>query len=307
MNMVFMGTPEIAATALLSLINAGHNIMAVFTKPDKPVGRKQILTAPPVKVLAEEHNIPVFQPETLKDGEAFNILKSINPEIIVVVAYGKLLPKNILDLPKYGCVNAHASILPKYRGSSPIQWSIVCGDTETGITTMYMDEGMDTGDILEIAKTPINKDETAEELYDRLAVMASELLNSTLEKIKNGSITPIKQDNDRASYAPIIKKEMGLLDFNKTANELHNLVRGFYSWPAAYCFLNGKRLKVLKTEICGTTQAAPGSVIKSDNSLVVACADNTSLRLCELQLEGAKRTTDKQFLLGNKIELGYKF
>lgn len=307
MNMVFMGTPEIAATALLSLINAGHNIMAVFTKPDKPVGRKQILTAPPVKVLAQEHNIPVFQPETLKDGESFNILKSINPEIIVVVAYGKLLPKNILDLPKYGCVNAHASILPKYRGSSPIQWSIVCGDTETGITTMYMDEGMDTGDILEIAKTPINKDETAEELYDRLAVMAGELLNSTLEKIKNGSITPIKQDNDRASYAPIIKKEMGLLDFNKTANELHNLVRGFYSWPAAYCFLNGKRLKVLKTEICGNTQAAPGSVIKSDNSLVVACADNTSLRLCELQLEGAKRTTDKQFLLGNKIEVGYKF
>ncbi|MBQ6816772.1 MAG: methionyl-tRNA formyltransferase, partial [Clostridia bacterium] len=164
MNMVFMGTPEIAATALSSLINAGHNIMAVFTKPDKPVGRKQILTAPPVKVLAEEHNIPVFQPETLKDGEAFNILKNINPEIIVVVAYGKLLPKNILNLPKYGCVNAHASILPKYRGSSPIQWSIVCGDTETGITTMYMDEGMDTGDILEIAKTPINKDETAEEL-----------------------------------------------------------------------------------------------------------------------------------------------
>ena len=307
MNMVFMGTPEIAATALSSLINAGHNIMAVFTKPDKPVGRKQILTAPPVKVLAEEHNIPVFQPETLKDGEAFNILKNINPEIIVVVAYGKLLPKNILNLPKYGCVNAHASILPKYRGSSPIQWSIVCGDTETGITTMYMDEGMDTGDILEIAKTPINKDETAEELYDRLAVMAGELLNSTLEKIKNGSIIPIKQDNDRASYAPIIKKEMGLLDFNKTANELHNLVRGFYSWPAAYCFLNGKRLKVLKTEICGTTQEAPGSVIKSDNSLVVACADNTSLRLCELQLEGAKRTTDKQFLLGNKIEVGYKF
>ncbi len=305
MNLVFMGTPDIAAHSLEMLIKAGHTVSAVFTKPDKPVGRKQILTAPPVKELAVSKNIPVFQPDTLRDGEAYRILKEINPEIIVVVAYGKLLPKEILELPKFGCINAHASLLPKYRGSSPIQWSIVCGETKTGITTMYMDEGMDTGDIIETDELCIGGNETAEELFERLTIMAGELLCSTLGKIEDGTAIRVPQDEINASYAPMIKKEMGKIDFNKTANQVHNLVRGFYSWPAAYTFLGEKRLKVYKTELCELSGEA-GTVLKSDNALIVACKEG-SVRLAEIQLEGSKRTTDTEFLRGNKIEIGSKF
>ncbi len=302
MNIVFMGTPDIAADSLKALISAGHKISAVFTKPDKPVGRKQILTAPPVKVLAEDNNIPVFQPETLKSGEAYNILKEINPEIIVVVAYGKLLPKEILELTKYGCINAHASLLPKYRGSSPIQWSIVCGEKKTGITVMQMDEGMDTGDIISVAEIEIGENETAEELFDRLSVLAGKLLCSTLEDIENGTAVRTPQNETEASYAPMIKKEMGEIDFTKPARSIHNLVRGFYSWPAAYTFIGGKRLKVYRTEIISLSGKA-GTVLKSDKELVIACGEG-AIRLCDIQLEGGKRTTDTQFLLGNKIEKG---
>lgn len=302
MNMVFMGTPDIAAASLKKLIEAGHTVSAVFTKPDKPVGRKQILTPPPVKVLAEQHNIPVFQPETLRDGTAYDILREINPEIIVVVAYGKILPREILDLPKFGCINAHASLLPKYRGSSPIQWSIVCGEKQTGITTMYMDDGVDTGDMLEKAVVDIGENETAEELFDRLSVLAGEVLCQTLEKIENGTAVRTPQNEAEATHAPMIKKEMGEIDFTKSAADIHNLVRGFYSWPAAYTFLGGKRLKIYRTEIVKLS-GTPRTVLKSDNQLVIACGDN-AVRLCDIQLEGGKRTTDTQFLLGNKIECG---
>ncbi len=302
MNIVFMGTPDIAVESLSALIKAGHNISAVFTKPDRPVGRKQLMTSPPVKEIAEKNSIKVYQPETFKDGEAYNILKEINPDIIVVVAYGKILPKNILDLPRFGCVNAHASLLPKLRGSSPIQWSIVTGETKTGITTMFMDEGIDTGDIIEKAEIEIGENETAEELFDRLSVLAGELLCSTLLKIENGTAKRTPQDNEKATFAPMIKKEMGLIDFNKTANEVHNLVRGLYSWPCAYFFLNGKRIKVFKTEKVELS-GKPGEVLVSDKQLIVACK-NGAVRLSEIQAEGSKRTTDTQFLLGNKIEKG---
>lgn len=302
MNIVFMGTPDIAADSLKALITAGHKISAVFTKPDKPVGRRQILTAPPVKVLALENNIPVYQPETLRDGNAYDILKQINPEIIVVVAYGKLLPKEILDLPKYGCINAHASLLPKYRGSSPIQWSIVCGEKKTGITVMQMDEGMDTGDIISKAEIEIGENETAEELFDRLSLLAGELLCSTLDLIENGTAVRTPQNEAEASHAPMIRKEMGEIDFSKKAQDIHNLVRGFYSWPAAYTFIGTKRLKVYKTEIVSLSGKA-GTVLKSDKELVIACGDK-AIRLCDIQLEGGKRVRDTQFLLGNKIEVG---
>ncbi len=302
MNIVFMGTPDIAADSLKALISAGHKISAVFTKPDKPVGRKQILTPPPVKVIALENNIPVFQPETLRDGEAYNILKEINPEIIVVVAYGKLLPKEILELPKHGCINAHASLLPKYRGSSPIQWSIVCGEKKTGITVMQMDEGMDTGDIISKAEIEIGDNETAEELFERLSVLAGELLCSTLDLIEKGTAVFTPQNEAEASHAPMIKKEMGEIDFTKKAQEIHNLVRGFYSWPAAYTFIGGKRLKVYKTEVV-TLSGKAGTVLKSDKELIVACGEN-AVRLCDIQLEGGKRVSDTQFLLGKKIEVG---
>ncbi len=306
MRIVFMGTPDIAVGTLKALINSSHEVVGVFTQPDKPVGRKQILTAPPVKVCANDNGIPVYQPTTLKTDEPFEVLKKLNPDIIVVVAYGKLLPDNILNLPKYGCINGHASILPKYRGSSPIQWCIVCGETESGVTVMQMDSGMDTGDILEIETVSISQNETADDLYEKLKKVAATLICSTLEKIEKGMVVPIKQDNNLATYAPIIKKEMAFIDFTKPATEIHNLVRGFYSWPTAYFMLADKRLKVYKTEVALNCDAAPSTVIKSDGELIIACGQNTSIKLLEVQLEGSKRMDVNQWLLGKKIEVGTK-
>lgn len=306
MRIVFMGTPDIAVGTLNALIESEHKIVGVFTQPDKPVGRKQILTPPPVKVVALDNGIPVYQPATLKTDEAYEILKGLNPDIIVVVAYGKILPKKILDLPKYACINGHASILPKYRGSAPIQWCIVQGERETGITVQRMDEGIDTGDIIEIKKVPIAPDETADELYEKLKDAAAELICSTLEKIENGTAVYTKQEESKATYAPMIKKEMAQIDFTKTAHDIHNLVRGFYSWPTAYFMFGDKRLKVYRTEIAGETTAVPATVIKSDGELVIACGNNTSVKLMEIQLEGSKRMDIKQWLMGKKIEIGTK-
>ena len=298
MKLVFMGTPDYAVKTLESIISAGHEVAAVFAQPDKPVGRKHILTPPPVKVCAQENGIPVYQPDTLRDGKATEILKEINPDAIVVVAYGKILPEEILNIPKYGCINGHASLLPKYRGASPIQWCIVCGETETGVTTMYMDKGMDTGDILETARVKIGDSETAEQLFDRLSVVSAQLMVSTLEKLEKGEITAKKQNEEEATYAPIIKKEMALLDFNKTAKELTSAVRGYYSWPCAYFFLNGKRIKVISAEIGVKTDKEIGTIFIQNNELFVACKDG-SIKINELQPEGSKPMTTKQFLNGN--------
>lgn len=305
MKLVFMGTPDYAVNTLEAFISAGHNVAAVFAQPDKPVGRKHIITAPPVKVCAENHGIAVYQPNTLRDGKAEEILREIAPDAIVVVAYGKILPKEILNIPKYGCVNGHASLLPKYRGASPIQWCIVCGEKETGVTAMKMDEGMDTGDILKTVKTQIGAEETAEELFDRLSVITAELLVNTLDDLENGNITPQKQDEEKASYAPIIKKEMALLDFeNKTAEEIHNAVRGYYSWPCAYFLLEGKRVKIIKAAVSDNTGAKAGTVIKSDDSLVIACKGGTAVELVTVQPEGSKPMTAKQMLCGRPIATG---
>ena len=305
MKLVFMGTPDYAVNTLEALISAGHNVAAVFAQPDKPVGRKHIITPPPVKVCAENHGIAVYQPNTLRDGKAEEILKEIAPDAIVVVAYGKILPKEILNIPKYGCVNGHASLLPKYRGASPIQWCIVCGETETGVTAMKMDEGMDTGDILETAKTEIGDEETAEELFDRLSGLTAELLVNTLSDLEKGNITPKKQDEEKASYAPIIKKEMAFLDFkNMTATEIHNAVRGYYSWPCAYFFLENKRIKVIKAAVADNTNAKAGTVIKSTDSLVIACKDGTAIELITVQPEGSKPMSAKQMLCGRPIAVG---
>lgn len=305
MKLVFMGTPDYAVNTLEALISAGHNVAAVFAQPDKPVGRKHIITPPPVKVCAENHGIAVYQPNTLRDGKAEEILKEIAPDAIVVVAYGKILPKEILNIPKYGCVNGHASLLPKYRGASPIQWCIVCGETETGVTAMKMDEGMDTGDILKTAKTEIGDEETAEELFDRLSGLTAELLVNTLADLEKGNITPKKQDEEKASYAPIIKKEMAFLDFkNMTATEIHNAVRGYYSWPCAYFFLENKRIKVIKAAVADNTNAKAGTVIKSTDSLVIACKDGTAVELVTVQPEGSKPMSAKQMLCGRPIAVG---
>lgn len=305
MNIVFMGTPDYSVKTLEALINKGHSIKAVFAQPDKKVGRKQIITPPPVKICAEKYNIPVFQPTTLRDGEALEILKEINPDAIVVVAYGKILPKEILELPKYGCINGHASLLPKYRGASPIQWCIVCGETETGVTTMLMDEGMDTGAILEAERVKIGETETAEELFLRLAGISADLMVSTLEKLEKGEITPQKQNDSEASYAPIIKKEMALIDFKtKTAKEIFNAVRGYYSWPCAYFLLDGKRVKVIKAALGENSGKPVSTVADNTNDISVVAADGVTVRLLEIQAEGGKAMTSKQFLCGKRLEIG---
>lgn len=303
MKIVFMGTPDYAVKTFEALVDSEFEVCAVFAQPDKPVGRKQILTAPPVKTAAISHNIPVFQPTSVKDGKAYEILKELAPDVIVVVAYGKILPKEILELPKYGCVNGHASLLPKYRGASPIQWCIVQNETETGVTTMLMDEGMDTGDILESVSVKIGENETAEELFVRLSKISAELMLSTLRKLQKGTLLPIKQSGS-PSYAPIIKKEMAKIDFSKTATEVHSAVRGFYSWPCAYFFLNNKRIKVIKTKIGPKTNEKCGTVISNNDNLTVACKDGTSIEIIELQPEGSKRMSAKQMLCGKNIPIG---
>ncbi len=297
MKIVFMGTPDYAVATLERLIEKGHEVAAVFAQPDKKVGRKQILTPPPVKVCAIDNDIPVFQPETLRDGKAEEILRDIAPDVIVVVAYGKILPKEILDIAKFGCVNGHASLLPKYRGASPIQWCIVCGEEETGVTTMLMDEGMDTGDILEQTVVKIRENETAEELFARLSVISADLMASTIDKLEKGEIAPKKQP-EGATYAPIIKKEMAHLDFSKTAKEVHNAIRGYYSWPCAYFFLNGKRIKVISALVGDETNKKSGTVFADKNNLSIACKDRF-IKLLVIQPEGSKAMEAKQFLCGN--------
>lgn len=303
MKIVFMGTPDYAAVTLQKLIDEKFDVSAVFAQPDKPVGRKQILTAPATKILAQKYNIPVFQPKSLRDAEVYQTLKQLNPDVIAVVAYGKILPKEILSLPKYGCINGHASLLPLLRGSAPIQWAVVNGEKQTGVTTQLMDEGIDTGDILETAVTAIGNDETAEQLFERLSVISADLMVSSLKKAEEGTLVPKKQDNSKATYAPIIKKEMAHLDFSKTAEEVYNTVRGFYSWPCAYCFINGRRVKVLKAAISNLTSNENGVVIANNDKLIISCG-NKSIELVTVQPEGAKPMSAKQMLNGNKIELG---
>ncbi len=304
MKIVFMGTPDYAVATLESVIKAGHEVLAVFAQPDKPVGRKHILTPPPVKVCAESYNIPVFQPQTLRNEETVELIKSFEPDIIVVVAYGKILPENVLNIPKIACVNGHASLLPKYRGSAPIQWSIINGEKVTGVTTMLMDSGIDTGDILEQQAVKIGENETAEQLFERLSQISADLTVSTLSKLEKGEITPIKQDESLATYAPIIKKEMALLDFkNKTAEEICFAVRGFYSWPCAYFFLDGKRIKVISAKVCEPTAKAASQIIDNER-FMISCKNGTAVELLEISPEGSKPMTAKQFLCGKKLEIG---
>ncbi len=304
MKIVFMGTPDYAVKTLEKIAEK-HEILAVFSQPDKPVGRKHIIMPTPVKEAALKLDIPVFQPQSMRDSATIGKIKALNPDVIVVVAYGKILPNEILEIPRFGCVNGHASLLPKYRGASPIQWCIVCGETITGVTTMLMDEGMDTGDILETVETAIGETETAEQLFDRLSVISADLMVSTLEKLEKGEITPQKQNGAEATYAPIIKKEMALLDFkNKTAMELYNAVRGYYSWPCAYFFLEGKRVKVISAKAIDNVKAEPSKIIKNTDELVISCKGNTALSLLEIAVEGKSQMTAKQFLCGKKPEIG---
>lgn len=301
MNVVFMGTPDFAV-GCLEVLNENYNVVGVFTQPDKPQGRKMELKPPAVKVRAQELGLTVYQPNSLKNEETYNLLSSLNPELIVVVAYGKILPKNILDLPPMGCINVHASLLPRHRGSAPIQWSIVTGDKITGVTTMYMDEGIDTGDILLKREVEILPNDTGGTLFDRLAVVGADLLKETCDALISGNLKRIKQDETLATYAPIIKKEMALIDFSKTANEVLCLIRGFNPWPCAYFMLDGKRLKVFSAEFSENTGKA-GEVLESQNEFIIACGEN-AIKLNDVQLEGSKRMMASDMLRGKKIEKG---
>lgn len=301
MRVVYMGTPDFAVSCLDGIVKAGHDVCAVFTQPDKPRGRKMIMTPPDVKVYALEHGLDVYQPNTLRDGKAFEIIRELDPDVIVVAAYGKILPKEIIDYPTFGCINVHGSILPKYRGAAPIQWSVINGDSETGITTMQMNEGLDTGDILLVEKTPISIEDTAASVFDRLADIGSKLIVKTLDYAQNGRLTPVKQDDSKATYAAMLDKNISEIDFSKPAIEVHNLVRGLYDWPIAHTYLNGKKLKIFKTSV-SELSGKPGEVV-STSPLTVACA-NGSIEILELQLEGKKRMDYKSFLLGHPIECG---
>lgn len=302
MNIIFMGTPDFAVPTLEKLIKSEHNISAVVTQPDKPVGRKQILTPPDVKICAEKYGVKVLQPDTLKNDNSVEELKYFNPDVIVVVAYGKILPKAVLDIPKYGCINVHGSLLPKYRGASPIQSAVLNGDKITGVTTMYMGEGLDTGDILLTEETEIGVNETSAELFDRLALSGADLLLKTLDELD--SITPLKQDESKATYTEKITKSLCPIDWSKSSFEIHNKVRGLQTWPVASAKLNGKDIKIHSTELCESSGSA-GEIIKL-NPLTVACGEK-SVIIKELQLSGKKRMDSKSFLLGHPLNIGEKF
>lgn len=305
MKIIFMGTPDFSVPCLARLIDDGHEVTAVFTREDKPVGRKQILTPPPVKRLAVEHNIPVLQPKKLRDNvEIIEAIRGMAPDLIVVVAYGRILPREILDIPKYGCVNVHGSLLPRHRGASPIQWAIVCGDEKTGVTTMLMDDGIDTGDMLEMAELPITREDTAESLHDRMALAGAELLSSTVTGLANGQIKPVKQPEEGVTYAPILTKEMGKLDFSKSAEELSCLIRGFYSWPLTYFLYGARRFKVWKAEpVCGSQHPA-GTYFEKDGMPYIACGEDSALKLLEICPDGSKKMDAKAFINGRFIEAG---
>lgn len=303
MNVIFMGTPDFAVPCLEKLIEY-HNVTAVFSQPDKPVGRKQILTPPPVKQCASEHNITVFQPKSLKDDEIAKQIEDMKADIIVVVAYGKILPKRILDAAKYGCINVHASLLPKYRGAAPIQWAVINGDKETGVTVMQMDEGLDTGDMLLVKKTDIGINETSEELFERLSIIGANALIEALDDIEKGKAKPTKQGEAKTSYAQKITKLLSPIDWNKSAFEVHNLVRGLQTWPCAQTKLNGKNIKIHKTVLSDIKGGKAGEIIDSNKKLIVSCGDGKCVEILELQPDGKKRMDTKSFLAGNNVTVG---
>ena len=300
-----MGTPDFAVPCLEALIKSEYQVVGVFTQPDKPKGRGYELAPPPVKVSALENGLKVFQPKSMRDGEALNIINSLNADLIIVVAFGKILPLEILNSVKFGCINIHASILPKLRGAAPIQWSIINGDTETGVTAQQMDIGVDTGDILMVKKVEIPIDMNAGELFDKLSLCGAEVLIETIKQVANNELKPVKQDEAGATYAAMLSKDLCPIDFSKSALEVHNHIRGLSPWPVATTKVNGKLLKIHKSKILNeSTVKNSGEVVDNNNRLVVACGNGTCIEILELQSEGKKRTDAASYLRGNKIELG---
>lgn len=304
MKIVYMGTPDFAAHCLQVLIDEKHDIIGVFTKTDVARGRGMKTTFSPVKEVAVANDIPVFQPENLRDGEAFDVIKQLDPDMIVVVAYGKLLPTEILQFPKFGCVNVHGSLLPKYRGAAPIQWAVLNGEKVTGITTMYMSQGMDEGDMLLKDELEILPNETSGELFDRLKILSGSTLLKTISGLENGEIVPVPQNHDEATFAPMLCKDMGNLDFSENSDNILCKIYGLNPWPGAYSCVDGKKFKFFEANriLDYTNDYECGIIYDTSDGLCVACGENSAVRITSIQAVGKKRMEVSDYLKGNKIE-----
>ena len=300
MRVVFMGTPDIAATCLKKIIADGFEVVGVYTQPDRPKNRGHKLTASPVKEVALENNLPVFQPENFKDPETVEQLRQLRPDVCAVVAYGQLLPQDVLDVPLRGCINIHASVLPKYRGSAPYQWAVLDGLTETGVTAMYLVKKMDAGDIIDVSKTPIGPDETAGELLDRLAVLGAELLSKTLGRFAAGEVAAVPQNEEEVTYAPMLDKSMCPIDWTKPAQRVHDQVRGLHPWPVATAELGGKRFKIHATAVVEGS-GTPGQILGlTKTGLRIACGEG-AVEIRSLQAEGGKRMAAPDYFRGHPL------
>ena len=305
MRIVFMGTPEFSVPCLQALIDSDDEVVGVFTQSDKPKGRGYELTPPPVKVCAVENNIPVFQPQSMRDGTALEIIKSLDADLIIVVAFGKILPKEILESVKFGCINIHASLLPKLRGAAPIQWSIINGEKETGVTSMQMDVGLDTGDMLLKQSVEITENMNSGELHDKLSIMGAEVLKETIKELKCNNLKPQKQDDSLSNYAPMLSKDLCPIDFSKSAKEVHNQIRGLSPWPVATTIINGKKYKVHKSQLLTEKfEGKTGEIVDTTNRLVCMCGDGNVIEILEIQAEGKRKTDTESFLRGHRIEKG---
>ena len=305
MRVIYMGTPDFAVHALVSIVEAGHDVVACFTQPDKAKGRSKKLQPTPVKVQAMEYDIPVYQPVKLREQENVDIIREYAPDVIVVAAYGQILPESILNIPKYGCVNIHASLLPKYRGAAPIEWAIIDGEKETGVTTMYMAKGLDTGDMIEHSIVSIGDDDTGETLTDKLAASGAQLILSTLEKLENGTAVRTPQDDSLSCYASMLNKGMGDIDFSEPAEKIERLVRGLQPWPCAYTRIGGKNVKIYGAKVVGREDGiAPGEItMVTKKTFAIACGQD-ALQITRLQPEGKKPMDAAAFLAGNKLTAG---
>ena len=303
MRVVFMGTPDIAATCLKKIIADGFEVVGVYTQPDRPKNRGMKLAFSPVKEVALANGLPVFQPENFREDDTVEQLRQLRPDVVAVVAYGRILPQKVLDVPGKGCINIHASVLPSYRGSAPYQWAVLDGLEETGVTAMYLCREMDAGDMIDVSKTRIGPDETAGELLDRLAVLGADLLSATLGKIADGSVKAVAQDHSLATYAPMLDKTMCPIDWNKTAQQVHNHVRGMNPWPVATTELGGKRFKIYETMILNEqTDAKPGTVLGlTKTGLQIACGEGV-IEIRTLQAEGGKRMAAPDYFRGHPLE-----
>lgn len=303
MRILFMGTPDIAASCLEALYGAGQEICGVYTRRDKPVGRKQIMTPPPVKTVAQAHGTPVFQPRTLRDGGEDANIRALAPDLIVVVAYGCILPQSVLEIPRYGCINLHVSLLPKYRGSAPVQWSVLNGDAETGVSIMQMDAGLDTGDVLVCEKIAIGPEETSGELFDRVTAVGARVLCETVPKIAAGQLTPIPQDHEAATMAPPLSKEMAEFRWTDSARHIHNWVRGMNPWPSAwFVTAAGRKVKVTECRLADSQGQAPGTVLAL-KPLTVACGEG-AVQLLRVVPEGSKPMEGSAFAAGLRLKAG---